>query len=296
MTEAEHPDRPLPWDSEGLWRRLSPLLPDLSIEVLARTDSTNSHVLQRLRGAEGHRGAADAQRLPGRRASDAQPSLIVAEQQVAGRGRMGRTWQSSAGESLTFTLALPMSPPDWSGLSLAVGVSLAEALEPPRTADGAAPLLRLKWPNDIWYDERKLGGILIETVAVGDQRMVVIGVGLNVQPMELGSVSTGFASVSEFEPTANVPEVLHRVALPLVVALRAFEREGFAAFLSRYAERDVLRGRVVRSGALEGIAQGVDADGALRIETAEGLQRVTSHEVSVRTSPWEQTTLSGPPC
>jgi len=296
VSEQSSSDRSLTWDSEELWRRLSPLLPDLSIEVLARCDSTNNQVLQRLRGASAGGALPDGTRLPGRRASDTQPCLLVAEQQTAGRGRLGRTWQSASGASLTFTLALPMSPPNWSGLSLAVGVALAEALEP--AAESEPPRLRLKWPNDVWYDERKLGGILVETLTVGDQRMVVIGIGLNVRPMEIGAVSTGYACICEFDAAATVPGVLHRVALPLVNALRAFEREGFPAFRTRFAARDVLDGRVVRSGGIEGVAQGVDADGALRVLSADGsTQLITSNEVSVRASPWDQSTLSGsPPC
>jgi BirA family biotin operon repressor/biotin-[acetyl-CoA-carboxylase] ligase len=290
-----HSERTLAWDAEGLWRRLSPLLPDLSVEVLAKTDSTNNQILQRLRGASGGGTTPDGTRLPGRRASDTQPCLLVAEQQTAGRGRMGRAWQSGAGASLTFTLSLPLNPPSWSGLSLAVGVSLAESLDPLAGPD-TSPRVRLKWPNDLWFEERKLGGVLIETLTVGDQRMVVIGIGINVQSMELGAVSTGYASVSEFDPMATVPGVLHRIAMPLVVALRVFERDGFASFRERYEQRDVLLGRQVRGGAIEGQALGVDDSGALLVQTPDGLQPIVSHEVSVRTSPWDQTTMSGPPC
>ncbi len=292
------------WEAESLWLRLSPLLPDLGIEVLARADSTNTVVLQRLRGgAPGLAAQEGGARLPGRRSGDAQPCLVVAEHQTAGRGRMGRSWKSAPGASLTFTLALPLAPPNWSGLSLAVGVAIAEALDPqpdPPEAAGtepaAPPQVRLKWPNDLWFDERKLAGILVETLQVGAQRMAVIGVGLNVLPIDLGSLSSGYACVNEFDPEASVPGLLHRIVPPLVAALREFEREGFGAFRVRYARRDLLLGRTVRGGAVEGVALGVDTDGALHVLTDSGEQLITSSEVSVRTSPWDQTTLSGPAC
>ena len=115
-----------------------------------------------------------------------QPCLLVAEEQTRGRGRLGRGWIASAGASLTFSLALPLAPEEWSGLSLAVGLALAEALDP-MVQPGAPPRIGLKWPNDLWLVDgpgrgRKLGGILIETVSVGHRRMCVLGVGLNVLP------------------------------------------------------------------------------------------------------------------
>jgi BirA family biotin operon repressor/biotin-[acetyl-CoA-carboxylase] ligase len=283
---ADHP--PLPWDAEALWRQLEPLLPGLAVEVVARAESTSSLLLQRLRG--GRSAALQDMVLPGRRASDTQPCLLVAEHQTVGRGRMGRNWQAAPGASLTFSLALALAPADWSGLSLAVGVALAEALDP---VPAGRPRIGLKWPNDLWLDERKLGGILIETVSVGPQRMAVVGVGLNVLPMEVGPVSSGYACLSEIDPATSAPRTLHAVALPLVRALHAFERDGFAAFRAGFEARDVLRGRAVRSGVIEGVAQGVTANGALRVLTPSGEQLVTSSEVSVRLASWGPTTPSG---
>lgn len=283
---ADHP--PLPWDAEALWRQLEPLLPGLAVEVVARAESTSSLLLQRLRG--GRSAALQDMVLPGRRASDTQPCLLVAEHQTVGRGRMGRNWQAAPGASLTFSLALALAPTDWSGLSLAVGVALAEALDP---VPAGRPRIGLKWPNDLWLDERKLGGILIETVSVGPQRMAVVGVGLNVLPMEVGPVSSGYACLSEIDPATSAPRTLHAVALPLVRALHAFERDGFAAFRAGFEARDVLHGRAVRSGVIEGVAQGVTANGALRVLTPSGEQLVTSSEVSVRLASWGPTTPSG---
>lgn len=323
-----------PWRTQALWQQLEPWLPGLSIEVLAQTESTNSLLLERARvgrGRHGARGTApdevahvrtrggdaepndrqagpgsgDAAAAFGRRAGDTQPALVVAEQQTLGRGRHGRTWHSRAGQSLTFSLALALAPRDWLGLSLAVGVALADALEPPEP--GQPPRLGLKWPNDLWLLDsgsaaaattepgRKLGGVLIETVAVGNQRMVVVGVGLNIAPLEAAGgpgrreFSSGCASLREIDAAASAPAALHRIALPLVRALRQFEREGFGGFATAYARRDLLRGRAVETrDALQGvaiasgIAEGVGPTGALWLRTASGLQEVTSGEVSVR--------------
>lgn len=288
------------WQAEALWRQLQPLLPGLSVEVVAHVDSTNTRLLERARASGGRPGRAlppvrEAPARPddpptplGRRADDTQPCLLVAEHQTRGRGRLGKNWQSSVGASLTFSLSLPYEPRDWSGLSLSVGVALADALDP--LAEGTAPRIGLKWPNDLWLvDEavvgRKLGGVLIETVTVGQRRMAVIGVGLNLRPQPVRDAASGFASYAELEPALDAPAVLHRIALPLAQALRQHESDGFAPFAERYARRDILRGQAVSTTApaLEGTVRGVAEDGALLLEGADGtLQRLSSGEVSVR--------------
>jgi BirA family transcriptional regulator, biotin operon repressor / biotin---[acetyl-CoA-carboxylase] ligase len=308
----------LHWQADDLWQQLEPYLPGLSVEVLARADSTNSLLLDRARlgsgrrdapvstpgeleatrhtGSDGDRGG-DAAGPYGRRTGDTQPCLLVAEHQTIGRGRQGRVWHSAAGASLTFSIGLPLAPRDWCGLSLAVGVALADVLDPPEPGR-AAPRIALKWPNDLWLREapgrgRKLGGVLIETVAVGARRMAVIGVGLNVQPLperrETGELMHGFASLREIDARADAPSVLHRVAVPLVRAILQFEREGFAGFARAYAPRDLLRGQPVRvlgpRGELvvEGVAEVIAANGALRVRDGAGaVHDVASGEVSVR--------------
>jgi BirA family biotin operon repressor/biotin-[acetyl-CoA-carboxylase] ligase len=273
---AEHQQ----WGVEALWQDLEPLLPGMSIEVLARVESTNTALLERVRSDSKHHAFEPSPY--GRRAHDMQPCLLVAEHQTHGRGRMGRSWHSAAGSSLTFSLALPLTLSDWSGLSLAVGCAIADALEPPGTA---APRLQLKWPNDIWLDGRKLGGVLIETVPAGGQRIVVVGVGLNVGgPPEASEAQflTGFASLSELEAGASAPAVLARIARPLISALQAFADGGFAPWQAAYARRDLLRGRQITAGGTEGQAQGVNAQGELLLQTAHGLQTISGGEVSVR--------------
>ena len=285
------------WGAEALWQQLVPLLPGLSVEVVHTARSTNTTLLERARAVpDTSPGGLDAIVRPsvesgafGRRAVDLQPCLLVAEHQSAGRGRQGRTWHSVPGASLTFSLALPLAMADWSGLSLAIGVAIADALD---NAPGRAPRIGLKWPNDLWLlgepsVTRKLGGILIETVAAGAQRLAVIGIGLNVQRFDPAEINTGFAPLHEIDTTATAPAVLACIALPLVRALKQFEREGFAPFAERFAARDVLVGRSVTTTLPEvpqGTARGVSASGALLVQTDAGIVSVASGEVSVRLS------------
>jgi len=293
------PQTALHWGAEALCAQLEPRLPGLSVEVVERIASTNSALLERARSVGEVREEGEIAQVWrsvesgafGRRSADMQPCLLVAEHQTHGRGRHGRSWQAAAGASLTFSLALPLAPRDWSGLSLAVGVALADALDPPR--DGATARIGVKWPNDLWLQGsggggRKLGGILIETVAAGSRRLAVVGVGLNVLPLDAGDASSGFACLQELDPHASAPHALARVAEPLVDALLQFERDGFEPFTLRFAARDLLRERRVRTtspDATEGIAVGVSNSGALLLRTADGVRAVTSGEVSVRLDP-----------
>ena len=257
--------------AEDLWLCIAPMLPGFTVEVLPSVDSTNSELMRRARA-----GSMD-------------PVLLIAQSQTAGRGRLGKQWHSHAGQSLTFSLALPLNPGNWSGLSLAVGVSLAESLH----AD-----VRIKWPNDLWLQGRKLGGILVETAHTGQgsasQRMVVIGAGINIARPSLSDVSTEALPAHGMAPVApaglaevcmgqTAGETLRLLAPALVRDVQTFEAHGFAAFAERFARRDALLGLPVRlSDGTQGKACGVNASGALQVQTADGLQSVTSSEVSVR--------------
>jgi len=265
------------WPAEAIWEAVEPLLPGFSVEVLPEIDSTNTELMRRAR------------------AGRHEPVLLVAERQTAGRGRMGRVWQDGgapeAGElpSLMFSLGLPLAPADWSGLSLAVGLSVVESLDPDARAG-----LGLKWPNDLWRNDCKLAGILIETAGGGAAlpgqaplpRYVVIGIGINVLQRPIEGTSTPLAALRDWQPQASAPDALLRVIPPLVARVLGFADSGFAPLLPRFLARDVLLGRSVRtSDGLEGVAAGVDAGGALLVHTAQGTQAIHSSEVSVRPVP-----------
>ena len=244
------------WPCESWTLALQSLLPGCTVQVLEQVDSSNSELM---------RGARDG---------DMAPRLLVALAQSAGRGRMGRSWQSEPGASLTFSLGLPLQLRDWSGLSLAVGLSVAQSLH---------PQVELKWPNDLWWRQRKLAGILIETASVGAQRYAVIGIGINLKARDAAGLSTAPAWLQELLPGVDAAQALELVLLPLLHALQRFEREGFAPFVQGFSERDALRGReVLLSDGSSGLACGVNAQGALLVHTAAGVKTVASSEVSVR--------------
>lgn len=276
--------------AERIWEAASPACPALSLEVLPEIASTNTELM-----ARGRRGETGT-------------TLLAACQQTAGRGRQGRQWQAHLGDSLTFSLGLPLSlediPGGGSALSLAVGLAVAQAVEAgmqglPTQVN--TPAIGLKWPNDLWLKNRKLGGILIEaSPAPGlpdKQRWVVIGVGLNVR--------TGPAPMpgSAALVTASSPDAGHItpglvwswIAPSLLAEVQAYAQQGFAPLQAAYSQRDVLAGQTVGLWATPGqspldgapptdtgLAQGVSETGALLVHTDEGLRSWTTGEVSVR--------------
>ena len=244
------------WPAESIWERVFPLLPGFTVEVLPEIDSSNTELMRRAR------------------AGQTEPTLLVAERQTAGRGRLGRPWQSAVGDSLTFSLGLPFAPRDWSGLSLAVGLSLAESLHTD---------IQLKWPNDLWVAERKLAGILIEAATAGGHSQVVIGIGINIHPRSAEGLSTPPAALSDLWPQATAGSALLRLMPALVQTLRPFEQEGFAPLQRRYAARDLLQGRQVQTGdGLQGHCLGVSSNGSMRLLCDGQEVAVNSSEVSVR--------------
>lgn len=283
--------------AERIWTALClcdvPPMPNLSVEVLPEIGSTNTELM-----ARGRRG-------------ETSPTLLAVCRQTAGRGRQGRQWQASLGDSLTFSLGLPLAleeiPGGGSALSLAVGLAVAQAIETGLRALPSqvnTPPIGLKWPNDLWLKSRKLGGILIEAspapgLAEG-QRWVVIGIGLNVRPGPspmAGSAALLPASVPSDDDLPRItPGTLWTWIAPALVGdVLAYARQGFSPLQAAYSQRDVLAGQTVglwatpgqgpQDGAAPsdtGLAQGVSETGALLVHTDKGLRSWTTGEVSVR--------------
>lgn len=273
--------------AEVIWQNSIASCPGLSVDVLPSVDSTNTALMQQAR-----QGLTT-------------PTLLTAAAQTAGRGRQGRQWAAQAGDSLTFSLGLPLRldqiPGGGSALSLAVGLALASSLDAALAQlDYPAPQTQLKWPNDLWWHQRKLGGILIEATSApglpADQRWVVIGVGLNVRP---APDQPQAASLQEHWPATAAPltpgQVWSWLAPDLIRAVLRFEHTGFAPLAAAYLARDALFGQNVdlwtrpssadlstQTPSQSGQAQGVNEHGALVVHTGGQIQTWTTGDVSVR--------------
>lgn len=239
------------------------------IDVLDRCDSTNAVLLAR----------AEAGAPSG--------TVVIANEQTAGRGRRGRSWFASPGDSLTFSLLWRFAPGTApAGLSLALGLAVAEALTDLPGGTQGTFNAALKWPNDILKDGRKLGGILVELLP-GAPHAAVIGIGLNLRlaaamPDELRAASAAL-DLADADPNVLYAGLLGR----LLERLEQFAGAGFApmreAWTARHAFQDAAVVLSADFGAPRlGICRGVDTDGALLLESDGRVERVLSGEVSLR--------------
>ncbi len=246
--------------------RLGPAARRFDIDVLPRCASTNAVVL----------GRAEAGAPSG--------TVVIAEEQTAGRGRRGRTWFANPGDSLTFSLLWRFAPGTApAGLSLAVGVAVARALQAIGAGEAA-----LKWPNDILKKGRKLGGILVELVADAPHSAIIgIGVNLRIPAGMPEDVRATSAAIGAPGVAVDANQVLAALLGELLVTLDSFAAGGFAAIRADWLARHAFQDTLVRLSTdfappIEGICRGVDTDGALLLEVDARVERILSGEVSLR--------------
>lgn len=259
-------------DRAAVGARLGAMAGCFELDFRDSVDSTNTALLER--------AAAGA------------PSgtVLAAEWQSGGRGRLGRSWHAAVGEAITFSLLwrFARGAGALSGLSLAVGIALARSL----AALGARGIA-LKWPNDLVRREGKLAGILTEIAgdALGPTA-AVIGIGLNVRLSEATRARIGRAASDLETACGGAPdrnELLARLLAELGGVLEAFGREGFAPLRAEWERCHAHQGRRVclllpDGGRQSGRARGVAEDGAFLLETRAGVKRYHSGEISLRSS------------
>ena len=191
-------------------------------------------------------------------------SMVVATEQLQGRGSRGRPWHSPPGGLWLSALYRPQSTGGLELLSVRVGLAVARALDPHVPAP-----VRLKWPNDLMLDGRKLGGILCEArwqgAALG---WIAVGVGLNVRNPVPGELRETAVSLVELEPDIQLETVLHSVSAAIRALDLGAERLS-PAELEIFAARSWLDGREIRE-PLAGVVAGLSDDGALRVRTPQG--------------------------
>ncbi len=216
--------------------------------------------------------------------------VVMSELQHAGRGRRGRQWIAPFGGSIALSMGWSFADASMASpsLSLCVGVAVARAL-----ARAGARGIALKWPNDIWFDDRKVGGVLLELRAeASGPAHVVIGVGLNIalSPSARRQIEAAGVRAAAVADACTVPPSRNFIAGAIIdellSMLAAFGRDGFALFREAWLSLDALRDRPARvligDHAVSGTARGVDGHGALRLERDGRVQNFVSGEVSLR--------------
>lgn len=228
-------------------------------------------------------GSTNDRALAWARAGAPHGAMVTADEQTAGRGRQGRRWVSPAGEGLYASVVLRPAQgwsPRWAALGLAVGLGVREGLA------GWLPELKLKWPNDLLVEGRKLAGVLCETRWQGSAPDVVIGFGINVLqrelPAELRATSVAIEMADGTCPSRQ--EVLEAVLVELERVLAGFFAGGFAAIRGGYERHSAVIGRGLMVGGIAAVGEGFDEDGALRVRPEAGgaSWRVEAEDVWLR--------------
>lgn len=242
----------------------------VALSVLDEVDSTNTWLM------------TEARRFP---------AVCLAERQTAGRGRRGRKWVSPFAANIYMSLGWRFDdlPPGFSALALVAAVAAIRALVTLGVA-GAA----IKWPNDLWVNGRKLGGILVDMQ--GEPSGVVytvVGVGINVRMPATAAdrIDQPWTDLATLMPE-RLPQ-RNTLAATLInewlQALRVFAQQGFAAFATDWRALDLAAGKSVQlqhqHHCIRGTALGVDQDGALLLDTGGGTQRFVSGDLRLRLTP-----------
>lgn len=239
----------------------------ISLQVLDEVDSTNAQVLRQM--------AAGVGDVP----------VTIADGQTMGRGRRGRAWLSPRGENLYLSAGLTFYGgfAALDGLSLVLGVAVAEVLE-----GLGVPGVKLKWPNDIFLPEGKLGGVLVELegeLQEGTVR-VVAGIGINVHMNRMDNVDQPWSSlIRQCSDTSWQRNVIASALIrSLLQSAALFADKGFEVFREAWQTRDLFEGRhiVARGGEVSGIGNGIDRQGNYLVDTKDGVVAIRAGEVSLR--------------
>lgn len=237
------------------------------LAVIPVIDSTNQYLLDRMATLQ----SGDA---------------CVAEYQQAGRGRRGRQWFSPFGSNLYLSMywRLEQGPLAAMGLSLVIGIVTAEVLQ----ALGASDV-RVKWPNDLYLNDRKLAGILVElTGKAGDAANIVIGAGINLamRSPDASVVNQAWINLEEAGVTIDRNKLAASLVNNMRGSLQLFEREGLAPFIERWSKLDNFLNRPVKlligDREIPGIARGIDQQGGLILEQDGVRKSWVGGEISLR--------------
>ncbi len=244
-----------------------------SIDVLPTVNSTNYYLQQKI---------SEHCLLP------SNAKICLAEHQTAGRGRRGRQWFSPYAKNIYFSLVWQLSEINQlvEGLNLVIPVALCKALERSGLHD-----IVIKWPNDIYWQRKKLAGILVELCGESNSlRSIIVGIGVNYDMRDMSDVAidqpwTDVKSIAEDKLISRNELVAHLIT-EVVQALLHWQAHGFEWFLSQWQRYDCVTGQPVEMKTYDGVVRGrglgIDSTGALLLETDQGIKRFYSGDVSLR--------------
>jgi BirA family biotin operon repressor/biotin-[acetyl-CoA-carboxylase] ligase len=251
------------------------------LDLLPVTESTNAYLKQIIQNRTQFMEFS----------ASGQPAwACLAEYQTQGRGRRGRHWIASFGGNICLSVLwrFEKAPMELNGLSLVLGVAVADALK-----QYGIDQIQLKWPNDLYWDNRKLGGLLFEVSGEdAGPSIAIAGIGINVNLHEQHASDIEQPWVDIREISGQNPGMRNRLAAYLLNSvcnsLATFDREGVKQYVTRWREYDLCFGRPIElllgKDSVQGVAKGIDDNGYLIVETGAGTQVYHSGEVSLRLS------------
>ncbi len=243
---------------------------DFELEIFPNIDSTNSYLF--------NQPLAD------------KVKVCIADEQTAGRGRRGKNWYSPAGSNLYMSFAhrLHVEASALSGLSLAVGITLAETLQ-----ENCQDKIQVKWPNDLLVNGKKLSGILVEIKNETDgSYKIITGIGVNVSMPEkaIDMINRPFISLEQCHPLRDISRgrLVANIISNVLDTMVEFENNGFGFFYQKWNQRDAWFGQSVEieigKNKILGKHTGIDSTGALLLEQDGEITSFSSGEVSLRSA------------
>lgn len=240
-----------------------------TLHILEQVDSTSRYLMQQLANGSG-------------------PAVCMAEQQTSGRGRRGRQWLSTPFRNLMLSAAhrLSLPPADLAGLSLAIGVVTVECLH-----SFGFHEVGLKWPNDVLYEGRKLGGVLVDLQGESEGPTTVVaglGINLHIADADAGDIDQAWTDLRTIDQGRQFSRnaLAAEMAVSMLTLLTGFADSGFDAYRERWQKLNVHAGKQVTllqgEKRIQGRVEGVDQQGALLLRNSDGLACYHSGEVSLR--------------
>ena len=261
------------YDEAYLIDQLNRIDVSASLRLFDAVDSTNTAMMK-----EAQAGSVGGQ-------------IYLAEFQTAGRGRRGRHWIGDFGRNVAMTMGFSFQRQlsDLGGLSCVVGLALIQVLEI------LGVKAQLKWPNDVWVNDKKLAGILVELVRTARETSAIVGIGMNVHliPEQLELIDQEVIDLRSLDVAISREDLVVAIYDNLVMNVRLFAQEGFVRFVPAFNAvhrlHDVQAVLTSGNSTQEGRVRGVDHDGALLFEENGAVYRIAGGEVSLRPSNFGKT-------